>query len=82
LDLRGRKWRETGEDCIMRSFITCTLQGDQMKVHEMGVTCSTHGRNEKREMHTTFLLGKVKRGEQSEDLGVDEKMILDWIFGK
>jgi hypothetical protein len=22
-DLRGRKWREAGEDCIMRSFITC-----------------------------------------------------------
>jgi hypothetical protein len=26
LDLRGKKRRETGEDCIMRSFITCTLQ--------------------------------------------------------
>jgi hypothetical protein len=25
LDLRGRKWREAGEDWIMRSFITCTL---------------------------------------------------------
>jgi len=25
LDFRGRTWRETGEDCIMRSFITCTL---------------------------------------------------------
>jgi hypothetical protein len=24
-NLRGRKWREAGEDCIMRSFITCTL---------------------------------------------------------
>jgi hypothetical protein len=23
---RGRKWQEAGEDCIMRSFITCTLQ--------------------------------------------------------
>jgi hypothetical protein len=22
---RGRKWRETGEDYIMRSFIMCTL---------------------------------------------------------
>jgi hypothetical protein len=22
---RGRKWREAGEDFIMRSFITCTL---------------------------------------------------------
>jgi hypothetical protein len=26
LNLRGRKWREAGEYCIMRSFITYTLQ--------------------------------------------------------
>jgi len=25
MDLRNRKWGEDGEDCIMRSFITCTL---------------------------------------------------------
>jgi len=25
LDLRGRKWQEAGEDCIMRSFIICTF---------------------------------------------------------
>jgi hypothetical protein len=25
LDLRGRKWREAGEDCVMRSFITCAV---------------------------------------------------------
>jgi hypothetical protein len=25
LDLRGRKWLEAGEDCIMRSFINCIL---------------------------------------------------------
>jgi hypothetical protein len=25
LDLRGRRWWEAAEDCIMRSFITCTL---------------------------------------------------------
>jgi len=24
-DLRGRKLQEAGEDCIMRSFIACTL---------------------------------------------------------
>jgi len=24
-DLRDRKWREAGENCIMRSFITCKL---------------------------------------------------------
>jgi hypothetical protein len=26
LYLRGRKWREAGEDCIKRGFIICTLQ--------------------------------------------------------
>jgi hypothetical protein len=25
LDLRGKKWQEAGEDCIMRISITCTL---------------------------------------------------------
>jgi hypothetical protein len=23
--MRGRKWQEDGEDCIMRNFINCTL---------------------------------------------------------
>jgi len=45
LDLRGRKWQEAGEDCIMRSFITFmlhqTLLGDQVKEDEMGGACST-----------------------------------------
>jgi len=27
LDLRWRKWWETGEDCIMGSFIISTLTG-------------------------------------------------------
>jgi len=51
LDLRGRKWREAGEDCTMRSFITCTLhhiyEGDKIKVDEMGRAYSTHGKDEK-----------------------------------
>jgi hypothetical protein len=25
MDLREKKGRESGEDCIMRNFITCTL---------------------------------------------------------
>jgi hypothetical protein len=25
LDPRGKKWLEAGEDCIMRSFVTCIL---------------------------------------------------------
>jgi len=34
LDLRRRKWRENGEDCIIRSFINC--QDDHIKKHERG----------------------------------------------
>jgi hypothetical protein len=41
------KWREAGEDCIMRRFITWTLHkyyyGDQIEEDEMGGTCSTNG---------------------------------------
>jgi hypothetical protein len=51
LGLRGRKMRKAREDCIMRSFITCTLrkyyQGDKVKEDEMGRRCSTYGRDEK-----------------------------------
>jgi hypothetical protein len=32
LDLRGRKWRETGEDYVMRSFITCTVRANVIRV--------------------------------------------------
>jgi len=49
-----KKWREAGEDCIMRSFITSTfmfhqiwvLFGDQVKKCEIGRACSTYERNE------------------------------------
>jgi hypothetical protein len=52
LDLRGRKWRENGEDCIIRSFITTLrfanyYEGDKIKKGEMGGQCSMHGIDEK-----------------------------------
>jgi hypothetical protein len=46
LDVKGKKWRETGEDCIMRSFTTCTLHqillGNKFKENDMSGSCSTH----------------------------------------
>jgi len=33
---KKRKWQEAGEDCIMRSFITCTL-------HQILLRCSSQG---------------------------------------
>jgi hypothetical protein len=49
-DLRGRRWRETGEDCIVRSFITCTLHQILIRWSNErldGWACSTHRRDEK-----------------------------------
>jgi hypothetical protein len=37
-----RKWREAGEDCIMKSFVVCTLY--QVKEDVMDGAFSTHGR--------------------------------------
>jgi hypothetical protein len=77
LNLRGRKWQEAGEDCIMRSFITCTLQfyGDQIKEDEVDDACSR-----RREKHTIIWLQSLKRGDHLEDLGVDGKIILGCIL--
>jgi hypothetical protein len=51
LDLRRKKWREAGEDCIMRSFITCKLElmllKDQIKEDEMGGAYGTYEREVK-----------------------------------
>jgi hypothetical protein len=33
-------------------------------------------------MHTIFSLENLKGRDQSEDLGVDGRIILVWIFGK
>jgi hypothetical protein len=52
------KRQEVGENCIMRSFITCTLlqvQSDQVREDEMCRACSTNG--EKRNAHR-ILVGK------------------------
>jgi hypothetical protein len=59
---------ETGEDCIIRSFIPCILHqilsSDQVKDNQVGKACSTY---ERCEMHTNFWV---------EDLDVDGMIIL------
>jgi hypothetical protein len=48
---RGRKWRETGEDYILRNFLTSRFtiyyRGNQTKKDEIGGTCSKYGIDEK-----------------------------------
>jgi hypothetical protein len=67
-----------GEDCIMRSFITC--EGDQVKEVEMSISCSTR---EKYEYCIQNIGRKILKGkDHSEDLGIVGKIILERIFGK
>jgi hypothetical protein len=51
LELRGTKLQETEEDCIVRSFKTCTLHQtlleDQIREDEMGGECTMYGRDDK-----------------------------------
>jgi hypothetical protein len=77
LDLRGRKWREDGEDCIMRNFITCTLR--QVKEEEMGEACSMNYRLKE---HTKMWVGKFNEEGHSENSGLDGKITLERILWK
>jgi hypothetical protein len=45
----------------------------------MGGACSTDGT---REMHKVFRLESLTGRNYSEDLGLDVKIILEWILGK
>jgi hypothetical protein len=82
LNLKRRKRREAGEDCIMRASqhvrFTKYCSGGQMKEDEMGGKCSTHVRDEK----FMELLENLRGRDYSEDLGVDGKIILEWTLRK
>jgi hypothetical protein len=51
LDISGRKWRETVEDCIMRNLINVrsikNYWDGQIMEGEIGGACSLHGMEEK-----------------------------------
>jgi hypothetical protein len=67
----------------MKSLITCThptLFGVQIEKNEMGRACSTYG-GEKRCIQNIWWGNLGERGHW-EDPGVDERMILRWIFRK
>jgi len=45
----------------------------------MGGACGTHRRGE---MHTKFRSESLKGRDHSQDLGIDGKVILEWILGE
>jgi len=51
-----------------------------MEEDEMGEACSTHGSDVK--YLKKFWLENLKERDHAEDLGVDGRIILDWILGK
>jgi hypothetical protein len=49
LELRGMKWQEGGENCVMRGFIICALNRVslryQKKESEVSSACRAQGKN-------------------------------------
>jgi hypothetical protein len=83
LYLRGRKWREAGENCTVRSFMACTL-------HQILLGWSSQGgwdgrgmyhSRERWEMNTIFSSGNVKVRDHWEDLVPDRRNVLKLILG-
>ena len=53
---------------------------DKTKISVVGVACGTYGGTG--EMHAGLWWGYLKERFHLEDLGVDGKIILEWIFKK
>jgi len=83
MEVRGSKWRETGEDCVLRSIITCTLRQILLEWSNQGEWDwrDIYHAGETWEMHTIFWLEKLKRRDHSKDVDIGD-IVLEWILGK
>jgi hypothetical protein len=82
LNLRGRKWWETGEDYIVRSFITCTIHQillcyNQIKEDEIGRACN--GIIEKKTA-CKILVGRPEGKDPLKGIGLDGRVLLEWVL--
>jgi hypothetical protein len=70
---RGGKQQEAAESYIMRSYINVTPKQED----KVGGTCSMHGRYEN---SYNISMKNLKGRDQLGDLGVDDRIILQWSF--
>jgi len=68
-----------GEKCIMRNFLAKYYSVDCMKEDKIGSAYSTYG---EKGNASRVLVGKTAEKEDSEDLDVDDSIILKWIGGQ
>jgi hypothetical protein len=54
-------------------------QSDQIKEDEMGGACGMHGRDAN---VYRILVGRPEENYQLEDIGVDRRILLKWLFNK
>jgi hypothetical protein len=67
----------------MRSFITCTYQNVIRVIESRNMSMAGHvARIEGMENPNRNLAGNPKVRDHSEDLGVDRRIILEWILEK
>jgi hypothetical protein len=68
----------SGEKYIMKSLLlTKCFSGDKIKKNGMGGTCSIYGGE--RGVYR-ILVGKPEEKDHLEDVGVDRKIMLRWIY--
>jgi hypothetical protein len=77
LDIRGTKWREAGENCIMRSFITYTLHKILIRVIKSRRVRRVGHVAPRGEKQTKFWSENLKVRDHVEGIGVDGRIILD-----
>jgi len=66
----------------VRKFLNTPLYFPYTQIPRLRINSDTSGYSEKTYMHTKFWLEYLHGRDHSEDLGVDIKIILEWILGK